>query len=141
MPGGKVYVARDLGNVQAIQKQSKTLSFWPMEAKFTGQLGDLSSEGRAILESNVMGAQGRASLFVEGMKMTHQAVRPGQSLDDMNKVTAKTLQRELDGIDGTKNASIDLWAFTRHIMTLASTDGVYGSSNPYRDIAIEQAFW
>lgn len=142
MPEGKVYVVTDPGLVSNIQKASKSLSFWAMEAKFTVQLAGLSKPTARKFNTNVTGAiQGQESLFAEGMKITHEATRPGEHLKEINKTMATAILHELDQASTGHSFELDLWEWTRHVISLAAMQGIYGQQSPFRDRTVEANFW
>ena len=73
MPGGRVYVINSPVLVLAVQRQPKTLSFWFLEATFAVGMAELSKEVKVALLENVHGEDERPSLFMDGMKVVHQA--------------------------------------------------------------------
>ena len=141
MPAGKLYVVNSPDMVQAVQKQSRALSFWEWEAKFTGRLAGLGSGARITLEQSLSGSSDREGLFIDGMKMTQQAVGPGKHMDQMNQIMMNTIGQTIGELGDEKHTPINLWAWTKHIMTLATTDAAYGALNPYRDSELAEAFW
>lgn len=64
----------------------------------------------------------------------------GSGLDVMNRNMIKNLAVSIDELE-QDHTSIDLHFWCRHAVTVASTDAVYGPLNPYKDPAVERAFW
>jgi hypothetical protein len=63
----------------------------------------------------------------------------GDGLDKMNQAMIKYLKVSIDGLEHKQQ--IDLLAWCRDSITVASTDAIYGAANPYRDPKMAQAFW
>lgn len=40
-----------------------------------------------------------------------------------------------------ESGPIDLYSQIRHVITLASTNAVYGPKNPFQDPAVEEGLW
>ncbi|KAH0027772.1 cytochrome P450, partial [Aureobasidium melanogenum] len=118
-------------------RQSKTLSFRPMIQHVARRWGDASDEtneafGGPLVED-----------FSQAMRMS---LAPGPALDEQNKRMAERALLDIDALvssscsktDGSKIMLLD-WA--RHVVTQASSCGVYGNEHPFLDPKVEQAFW
>lgn len=78
-----------------------------------------------------------------GMKVTH-AMNPaliGDGLDDMNARMITFLKPEIDKLESAQDSHFDLFAWTRHAITVAATESAWGTKNPYRSPELEDAFW
>lgn len=81
---------------------------------------------------------------VHDVDRVHRAsLAPGEGLDYQNLRTANTLIAEIDKVVKNREGEepIDLYEWIRRVISLASTDGVYGATNPFRDSAVLDAFW
>ncbi|KAL8775481.1 MAG: hypothetical protein Q9203_003801 [Teloschistes exilis] len=68
---------------------------------------------------------------------------PGTGLDGLNRVMIQNIAGSLESlrpIDG-QPSRIGLAEWSRHEVTLATTNSVYGEHNPFKDPKVEQAFW
>jgi hypothetical protein len=78
-------------------------------------------------------------------RATRAAMMPGPHLDDQNGRMAETLSEILDDLTSSisldKPAQVPLYQWSRHIITMAASRGVFGDSNPYMDKTVEEAFW
>ena len=61
-----------------------------------------------------------------------QAMAPGASLLDMNSRVLSTMAEYLDKI-GTEGQTINLYRWTRDVLTIATAGALYGSKNPVSD--------
>jgi len=105
-------------------------------------LGGMSTDATDILLENVKPGSDGSSLLVEGLKVTHQVMMPGEAIDEMNRTAAHATTSALDRFEESKHTRrIDLWMWVQHEITVATTECIYGPSNPYRDSEIEKAFW
>lgn len=77
-------------------------------------------------------------MFMDGLKFISRSLKPGLTVDDMNREMGISLCKVLEHLDSETN---DLWEFVRHAMTIATTDAIYGRMNPYRDPKVESGFW
>ena len=83
-------------------------------------------------------------LFSEGMKGMTKHLRPGgPTLDQITQIAVLRILEELEVVDRQEQGLFctDLWVWLRKMISLATTDAVYGPGNPFRQPGIEQAFW
>jgi hypothetical protein len=96
---------------------------------------------RKILE-NVKGGSGMESLLIEGLEETHKVMRPGSGVNQMVSITTRTAADNMAIFEiDPASRRVDLWQWVQHEVTVATTEAVYGPTNPYRDKDFEQAFW
>lgn len=76
---------------------------------------------------------------------TRTALSPGEGLDYQNLMAGESLQRLIEALDrqlGTSgNKNFKLYEWIHHLLSVATTDGVYGKNNPFRDRQVEKDFW
>lgn len=143
LPGTKMYVVNSLELIQAIQKQPKTLAFPPIEAKFANTICGVSPEAHKILITNVNGDEGDWGLSMESYAAMRAALAPGAGLDKMNRVMIQNIAGSLDDLipAGSGYVNINLSHWLRDIVTLATTNSVYGPQNPFKDREVQDSFW
>ena len=68
---------------------------------------------------------------------------PGQGFQEMLSAACETMAKNLNALPErfTAQEHVDLWQWVKHEVTHAMTECVYGPMNPYRDLAVENAFW
>jgi hypothetical protein len=73
----------------------------------------------------------------------HRALNPGQTLDELNRVTIDRVCGFVGNLrsEAWEVKEISLVEWLRHHVTLATTDAVYGPYNPFRDGKVENSFW
>ena len=142
MLNSQVYVVNSPELVLAVQRHPKTVSFWFIEAKFTGILSGMSRGACEKLLEHIEGTPGTQSLLLEGMKATHTAMMPGKELDVMIKTAVLALHSSLEKFKTNSKASrVNLWDWVQYEMTIVTTESVYGPMNPYRDPKVVSSFW
>jgi hypothetical protein len=120
-----------------VQRLSKTLSFTPFQ-QFAAKAYVDCSDVTVDLHGNP-----------EFMRDLDQAVRaaltPGPHLDYQNLRTANSLKNFFEDIleksSSTDPVQVRLFEWTKHVITLAASDGIYGHSNPFLKKKYEDAFW
>ncbi|KAK0703699.1 putative cytochrome P450 [Lasiosphaeria miniovina] len=144
LPGQKMYVVTSPELVQAVQKQHRVLAFPPIEAKFAAKICGTSPEAQALMQINVNGDYGDHGLTTQSYTAMRAALKPGDQLDDMNRVMISEIAKLLEILQSTSNTQsrqLGLYAWLRDAITTATTRSVYGPLNPYDDPAVAEAFW
>ncbi|KAN0121753.1 cytochrome P450 [Hyaloscypha variabilis] len=133
----KIYVINSRRLIPLVQRLSKTLSFTPFQQFATRVYIDCSS--------HTVDLHGNPDFTRDLDKVTRAALTPGPHLDYQNSRTVKSLNESLDelllGSSPNDPVRIRLYQWSRDAVTLAATNGVFGSSNPFLDKKIEGAFW
>lgn len=129
--------------VAAVDRQPKLISFAPYLVQFSKRILVPSEAAVNALADDIHGEKGPVGCRPETLKAMHVTLAPGEDLDASTKVFLVSLSRLLDPIQTDSNdGTTGLFAFTRRIITQASTDAIYGSSkNPFHDPAVESGFW
>ncbi|KAJ8068999.1 hypothetical protein OCU04_002677 [Sclerotinia nivalis] len=143
VPGAKMYIVNTPELIKVIQKSPKKLAFPPITAKFANQLCGVSKKARDILAVNVNGDEGDWGLNMEATPIMKKALQPGPGLDGMNRVMVRNVAESLDELirEGEESVEIGLHGWLRGLITMATTESVYGPRNPYRDLKVRNSFW
>lgn len=142
MMGGKVYVVNQPELVQAVYRNNKALSFANLAAEVVSRLSMASKETRRILLHNVTGEHGDVGYTMEGYKAMHAALAPGPGLNQINELIIPDLAAAVTKLNpGPGKIRIGLYQWVRHTITMATSNAVYGSHNPFREPEIYRAFW
>ena len=141
MPAGKVYVVNSPELALAVQRHPKALSFWYLEALFGKRLAAISEDAGRKIMTNIHGEEEGPSLFWDGITFLTKILKPGPGLDGMNQIMIQSILESLNEFEGNASTTVDLWKWVRHAMTMATTESTYGPMNPYKDKAVEKAFW
>jgi hypothetical protein len=132
----KVYVVNSASLVAAVQRNHKTISFGPFTIAVASRGAGITGDGLKLHEDP---ENGGAGLGIKVLHAMHPALL-GSGLDMMNIDMIKHLKASIDELEPEQTA-IDLHLWCRHAIAVASTEAVYGPLNPYKDPAIERAFW
>ncbi|KAF1948639.1 cytochrome P450 [Byssothecium circinans] len=139
----KIYVINDPQLIAAVQRQPKLLTFQAISDKYSHLICNLSPTAIAVqkrehekwLRDSAVGEGPSASIY--------KAVKPGKSLDDMNRAMLGALDQlsknwasEVQG-----SPSFDLHSWVKDVITMASTEAIYGSANPYSSADVRSRFW
>lgn len=113
----------------------------PMIAKGSIMVSRFSKAGAEIINTNTNGENGDWGYVNTFHDAIQPAVSPGRHLDTMNRMMLGLVASQFDEQANYQRQKVKLFEWVRHQITLATTSSVYGSGNPFRDCAIEQAFW
>lgn len=97
----------------------------------------------AIVSDNLNCENGHWGYVTQTHDDTITAMAPGESLDDMNRTMLQQATSHLQALDQDADGTvIDLYAWTRQVLTVCSTRAVYGPTNPLTvEPELEEAFW
>ena len=143
LPGTKLYVISCPKIVAAVDRHPSTLSLAPFALDFIKRITLLSEQGVEILEKNFHAEKGTQSFHTDTMRALSMALAPGPALEE---TTSEMLNGALQFLDSTNASSqceeVDLFTWTRNLLTQASTDALYGAErNPFHDPALGAALW
>ncbi|VUC35731.1 unnamed protein product [Clonostachys rosea] len=139
VPGQRLYVINSLSLIQPVQRQIKTIAFAPIEAQAAKGVMGVGPAGNAIIGSDQMFEDDSyLSTFVPS---THPALSPGPGLDSINGDASNFLAKSLADCSAGGPKRVELFAFVRRQLFLATTEAIYGPKNPLRDPGLEQAWY
>ncbi|KAL8772872.1 MAG: hypothetical protein Q9194_004495 [Teloschistes cf. exilis] len=140
MLSGKTYVVTSIDLVNAVNRNSKVLAFNPFIAFLGKRITGHDETTSRIVQHNLNGENGQGYV-IEIHDGTVSSLASGPAL---NHMTANMLAEATTFFDGLKaGAVIDLFAWTKRMVTLCSTQGIYGKDNPFNtDVErMVQNFW
>jgi hypothetical protein len=108
-----------------------------MEAGIAAHLIGVSKATSAIIGRDVTSDNGYLMSFP---KYVHSALSPGPSLDAMNRRSIQVITNSLNKRAQAGTTTVNMFQWVRHELLLASTEGVYGPRNPFRDPVMEEAW-
>jgi hypothetical protein len=133
----KIYVINSRRLIPLVQRLSKTLSFTPFQ--------QLAAKAFVDCSAKTVELHGDPDFLCDLDKITKGALAPGTHLDYQNLRTVNSLEQEIDilllGSSTDAPVRIRFYEWSKHAITLAATNGLYGNSNPFLDKHIEESFW
>ena len=95
-----------------------------------------------IVEQNIDAKDGGWGLVNETHKGMHSEMAPGSNLDHMNRSMLSIMATYFDELAKQTPTEVDLFGWIRPRFTVASTEAIYGSGNPFKvEPGLESAFW
>ncbi len=131
----KFYVCNSCHLMPLIQKHSKTLSFRPFMQLSSRKFGDANDDTYRLMGGKLVDE------FSQAQK---SSLSPGPHLDVQNLRMGEQLIIELEGlldVDHGSSKNVKLFKWVKDAVVQASSCGIYGANHPFRDPAVEKAFW
>ena len=129
--------------VAAVDRHSSTLSLAPLSLDFIKHITFLSQQGIDILEKNFHVEKGAQNFHTATMRALSTALAPGKALEHTTSEMLTSALQFLDCMNlSSQSKELDLFSWTRSLLTRASTDALYGADgNPFHDPALGPALW
>ncbi|KAL3421937.1 25-hydroxycholesterol 7-alpha-hydroxylase 1 [Phlyctema vagabunda] len=139
LPGSRIYVINSPSLVPLVQRQKRVIAFEPIPARAAANMMGVSKAGVEIISRDCTGDD---AYFATFLKATYPALASsGPGLDAMNRAAVEVLATSMmEGLE-VKKVTVDLWAWVRHQVLMATTEAIYGPRNPFRDPATEKAWY
>ncbi|KAK2602397.1 hypothetical protein N8I77_008932 [Diaporthe amygdali] len=139
MPGQRIYVVNSVSLIPALQRQIKTIAFAPIEAQAAATVMGVGPSGNAIIGSDRMLEDGSyLSTFVPSIQ---PALGPGPGLDAINGSATRYIADSLEFLNSKSPKTLELFSWIRGELFMATTESICGPQNPFRDSALEKAWY
>ena len=132
----KIHIVKTGKLVSAVQRNHKLISFDPFMTAAAKRMAGITGKGLKLLQEKRCGGDGINETIVNAM---HSALL-GPALDVMNQKMISGLYSSVDALWVNGESSLDLHAWCRHSITVASTRAVWGPKNPYESENLRSAF-
>lgn len=128
IPGTRIYAINSLDFIPVVQRQWRTLIFAPIQVKAAKAAMGASKEALAIMESDMVTERG----FMGGMlKATHPTMSSGPALDSLNTRAFEVFDKALKQL--STPTTVNMYDWIGRLVMQATTEAIYGPSNPMRD--------
>ncbi|KEY72978.1 hypothetical protein S7711_04651 [Stachybotrys chartarum IBT 7711] len=138
MPGSRLYVVNATSRITSVQSEFRKLSFAAIEANIAAHLIGVNEATNKIISAD---ATSDSSCLMSFPKYVHSALSPGSGLDAMNRRSIEVISDSLEQTVQRGSKTLKLFEWVRHELLVASNEGVYGPKNPFRDPAMERAWF
>lgn len=140
IPQAKTYIINSPALVAAVQRNARNISFEPLLEQASERMAGCSPEAVRQMRPARSGGVGGAQNVIHAMHPTML----GDGLDTMNEGMARNLKVQIDELakdSESEPATIDLFDWCKEAMTIASSDSVWGPTNPYKSKFLRDCFW
>ncbi|KAH9895539.1 cytochrome P450 [Xylariomycetidae sp. FL2044] len=139
MPGQRIYVVNSLSLIPPVQRQIKTIAFAPIEAQAAENVMGVGPAGNSIIGSKRMFENDSyLSTFIPSV---HPALSPGPGLDAINGAAIRYISSAFAELSASGTTEVEMFAWIRQQMFMATTESIFGPKNPFRDPALEKAWY
>ncbi|KAK8042437.1 hypothetical protein PG994_012920 [Apiospora phragmitis] len=137
LPFQRIYVVNSPGLIPELQKQWRAVSFAAIAAD-AGSVVGMSKEAVRIMHQDLKSEHG---FSVSWPRFIAPSMAPGKGLDAIGRRSVEVFSAEMEYLRAQgRPAGTGLWAWSRHLMEMATTEAVWGPQNPYRDAVIANAW-
>ncbi|OGM46847.1 hypothetical protein ABOM_005011 [Aspergillus bombycis] len=112
------------------------MSFDPLITRTAKCVGGINGPGLQLIREKSSQGQGLGHQTTATMRHTLM----GEGLDQMNKTIIPCLQRSVQDLKYNRGG-LDLFQWCSRTLTIATTEAIYGSLNPYRRVIAREAYW
>lgn len=138
MLNGKVYTITSPNLVSAVNRNSKVLAFNPFIAQLGKRITGHDEATSRTVQHNLNGENG-SGYVIEVHDGIVAALAPGKNLERMSEAMLREASTYFDKV---KDGEVDLFAWTRQMVTMCSTRAIYGPENPFSSNPnLVTAFW
>lgn len=137
LPFARLYIINETSLISSVDRQTKMISFAPIEADATVNLLGMSDKANSTIKHDPTSDTGH---FITFHKSFRPALAPGPGLDSMCRKAVQGLTTSFDDIRQRGPAVVKLFKWVQHELVLATTDAEFGPGNPFRDPAFEKAW-
>lgn len=127
MLNGKLYIVTSVELVNAVNRNAKALAFNPFVAQVGKVITGHDEATSKIIQHNLNGENG-SGYVIDVHDGLVTALAPGKNLEDMIETMLRDVTVFLDQLGN--GDELDLFAWTRSMMTLCSTRAIYGRKTP-----------
>jgi hypothetical protein len=139
MMNSKVYVVAGPELINAVNRNSKALAFNPFIAQLGKRITGHDEATGHIVNHNLNGEDG-SGYVIELHDKTVASLAPGKDLENMTGVMLQEALVYLQGLE--VDPVVDLYTWTKSLMTICSTRAIYGPENPFsKDASLVDDFW
>ena len=134
----KIYVVTSPALVNAVNRNSKKIAFNPFIAQLGKRMTGHDEATGQIVQHNLNGEDG-PGYVIDVHDGIVASLAPGKDLEQMSQAFLKQLSPYLDAL---ANDEVNLFKWTRNVVTMCSTRAVYGPENPFNhDETLINSFW
>ena len=138
MLNSKVYIITSPDLVGAVNRNSKVLAFNPFIAQLGKRITGHDEGTSQIVQHNLNGGQG-LGYVIQVHDSLVAALAPGKNLEKMTEAMLREASKYFQELEGK---DLDLFAWTRQMVTMCSTRAIYGPKNPFNsNPKLTTAFW
>jgi hypothetical protein len=126
--GSRIYVINNLSLVSAVQKHYRAVSGAPLMGHAISWMTGTNKSTNDMMTRDMVSNDG---FFFGIKKYAFKALAPGPALDALNIAAIHAFAKQMDMLAAESSPQVELFAWVRRQIELATTDAVYGRQNPF----------
>lgn len=130
MLNARVYVITSPELVNAVNRNSSKLAFNPFIAHLEKRITDYDETTSRIVQHNLNGENGTGYVIYVHNRVV-KALAPGDGLVNMTSTMLQEAFSHLAAFEAKSNNEVNLFEWTREVVTLCSSRAIYGPENPF----------
>ena len=135
----KVYVVNTPELSKVIERNTKTLSFMPLEIAVSERILRIGKGDIARIRDAMSFDNGQSGYMRQLHNIHHEMLNVGSVVNSMRDNGFREIASYLSSM---QDKNVDLFRWTRHVLTTTCTTAVWGRKNPFlEDRELEDAFW
>lgn len=139
MLSGKVYIVTSPDLVNAVNRNSKKIAFNPFVAMLGKRITGHDEDTSRIVQNNLNGEHG-PGYVIDVHDRIVASLAPGKDLQQTTKAMLSQISTYFEAL--TTDAEIDLFEWTRNMVTMCSTMALYGIESPFnKNPKFVNSFW
>ena len=139
MLNGKVYIVTSPDLVNAVNRNSKKIAFNPFIAMLGKRITGHDEDTSRIVQHNLNGEDG-PGYVIDVHDRIVASLAPGKDLQQTTNAMLSHASAYFESL--TPDAEIDLFEWTRYMVTMCSTSALYGSESPFNENPkLVKSFW
>ncbi|KUI64580.1 25-hydroxycholesterol 7-alpha-hydroxylase [Cytospora mali] len=136
LPFSRMYIVNATELIPVLQKQWRTVSFAAIAAD-AGSLVGMSKDAVKTMHQDLTSEDG---FSLSWPKFIMSAMGPGRDLDAINRKSIEIFAADMEKLRAEGTAGVGLWQWSRKIMVTSTSEAIWGPQNPYRDVAVAEAW-
>lgn len=139
MLSGKVYIVTSPELVNAVNRNSKKIAFNPFVAMLGKRITGHDQDTSEIVQHNLNGEHG-PGYVIDVHDRIVASLAPGENLQQTTKAMLSQVSTYLEAL--TTDAEVNLFEWTRSMVTMCSTRALYGPESPFnQNPRFVDSFW
>ncbi|KAI1742991.1 cytochrome P450 [Xylaria scruposa] len=139
LPGVRLYIVNSTSLIPAVHRKSRHISFGPVIVWMASTLMGVSDVGLEVASQDPFDDHGFA---IGTAKTIHPTLAPGEMLDQLNRASIQVIAASLDLLRSKgSDAQVAMYKWVCQEAMIATTQGIYGPRNPFKDQAFRQAWF
>ena len=140
--GHNIYVVNSVDLVSGVDRSTHDFSFAPYLVQFAARALHPTEDATRKLSANLDGGNDDPGLRIQTQRAMRKSMAAGTStLNIMNCETLRQLSKLIDVESSAIDGPVGLFHWVRSIITIASTNAVYGPANPFLRKEVADGLW